>query len=60
MILVMLVCLAAGMGVSRLVGEVRLVELRGPVGAALGVLILAAATGLSFWCSLCFYLRQRG
>lgn len=60
MILVMLACLAAGMGVSRLVGEVRLPALPALVGIALGVLILAAATGLSFWCSLCFYLRRRG
>lgn len=60
MILVMLACLAAGMGVSRLVGEVRLPALSALVGIALGVLILAAATGLSFWCSLCFYLRRRG
>ena len=60
MILVMLACLAAGMGVSRLVGEVRLPALPALVGLALGVLILAAATGLSFWCSLCFYLRRRG
>lgn len=60
MILVMLACLAAGAGVSRLVGEVRLPALPAPVGIALGVLVLAAATGLSFWCSLCFYLRRRG
>ncbi len=60
MILVMLACLAAGMGVSRLVGEGRLPALPALVGIALGVLILAAATGLSFWCSLCFYLRRRG
>lgn len=59
MILIMLAVLAAGAGASKLVGEVRLVELRGPVGVLLGVLVLAAATGLSFWISLCFYIRRR-
>lgn len=60
MVLMMMVVLLAGMGVMKLAGEVRLPAIPLPWSLILAGVLLAAATGLSFWCSLCFYIRRRG
>jgi len=59
MILIMMAGLAAGVGASKLVGEMRLPALPVPAVIALAALLLAAATGVSFWISLCFYIKRR-
>ncbi len=59
MICGMMACLAVVVGAVKVMGEVRLPTLPAPAVVTLAALVLAAATGLSFWCSLCFYIKRR-
>lgn len=58
MILIMLAVLTAGMGAAKVMGEVHIPALPAPAVIALAAVLLAAATAVSFWCSLCFYIRR--